>query len=186
MTDDKRAKLQRLEEQLRQIECGDTEVFVAEDTEVKKAIEKAMSLLSYQDRTKKELSERLYREGFSEKASQEAMEYAEHYGYVNDCRYVEHYIMFQQGKRSRREMIYKLREKGISRQVIESVFEEADYDGEESAICRAIEKRLKGRTVHELDFQEKQKVIAYLGRKGYDIHCVKNVFSKLDNNEKKV
>ncbi len=174
-------KRRELEQQLKEIEAKTSNHYGFSDEEGKKATEKAMSLLSYQDRTKKELVDRLYRAGFSEKASEEAIEYAEHYGYINDRRYVETYIMFQQGKRSRKEISYKLAEKGISRDLIRQVFEETEYEGEETAIERLIQKKLKGRFVRELSFEEKRKIMAYLGRKGYDLNCVKNVFSQLDN-----
>ncbi len=169
-----------LEEQLNEIASRSSVSYGFSDDEGKKATEKAMSLLSFQDRTKKELKDRLYRAGFSEKASEEAIEYAEHYGYINDRRYVETYIMFQQGKRSRKEISYKLAEKGISRELIRQVFEETEYEGEQAAIERLIQKKLKGRMGNELSVQEKNKIMAYLGRKGFDLNCVKIVFSKLD------
>ena len=45
-----------------------------EPDEVRKAKEKAMRLLLQQDRTEKELRDRLYRAGFSETASEAAMQ----------------------------------------------------------------------------------------------------------------
>lgn len=151
------------------------------DEEGKKAAEKAMSLLMFKDRTKKELTERLYRAGYSEEASREAMEYVEHFGYINDRRYAENYIMFQKGKRSRKEIIFKLVEKGISKELIQQVLEEDEYEGEDEAIESLIVKKLKGKSVSEITYEEKNKIIAYLGRKGFDLRAIKNVFSKLDN-----
>ena len=51
--------------------------FAFSDDEGKKAAEKAMSLLLHKDRTRWELTERLARAGFSEKASLEAIGYAD-------------------------------------------------------------------------------------------------------------
>lgn len=160
---------------------ADSGTYRFSDEEAKRAAEKAMWLLSFQDRTEKELRDRLCRAGFSEKATEEAVAYAIHSGYVNDRRYVETYIMFQQEKRSAREIRYKLEQKGISQELIRQVFEETEYDGEEKAIERQIQKRLKGRLICELDVTEKRKIMAYLGRKGYDWNCVRKVFSELDN-----
>lgn len=148
--------------------------------ESRRAVAKAMSLLQLKDRTEKELSDKLYRAGFSENASSEAMEYVKHFGYINDRRYVENYIMFQSGKKSQKEMVYKLAEKGISRELIWQVMEETEYNGEEDAICRLILKKLKGRNLCELSFEERNKISAYLGRKGYEWNGIKNVFLKLD------
>ena len=52
-----------------------------EPEEVRKAKEKAMRLLLQQDRTEKELRDRLYRAGFSETASEAAMQYVSGFGY---------------------------------------------------------------------------------------------------------
>ena len=76
--------------------------------EEKKAAQKALALLAFQDRTEKELFGRLCRAGFSEEASQAAVRYVKSFGYINDRRYIENYIMFQQGKRSRKEIITSL------------------------------------------------------------------------------
>lgn len=151
------------------------------DEESKRAAEKAMSLLLHKDRTRKELFERLYRCGFSEESSKEAMSYVESFGYINDRRYVENYIMFQKGRRSRKEMIYKLSEKGISKELVCQVMEEMEYDGEEDAIQVLAMKKLKGRPIHEISYEEKNKIIASLGRKGFELHSIKKVLSQLDN-----
>ena len=60
-----------------------------EPDEVRKAKEKAMRLLLQQDRTEKELRDRLYRAGFSETASEAAMQYVSGFGYLDDRRYAE-------------------------------------------------------------------------------------------------
>ena len=157
------------------------ESFVFRDEEAKKAAKKAMELIAYQDRTEKELKERLYRAGFSEKAAEEAMNYVMSFGYINDRRYVENYLMFQSGKRSKKEIIYRLQQKGIPSDLIEEILEEKGGIDEREAIEMLLEKRLKGREFSEVEYNERRKIFAYLGRKGYDISQIKKVFSKLDN-----
>lgn len=154
--------------------------------ESKKAAEKAMALLLFKDRTRQELMTRLYRAGFSETASLEAMDYVEQFGYINDRRYVENYVMFQKGKKSRREMVYQLTERGIEGDIISEVLEECEYDGEQEAVRMLLKKKLKGRRLCETSYEERQKMMAYLGRKGYEFHTIKKVFSQLDNEDKKV
>ena len=157
------------------------DTYLFSDDECRKAAMKAMSLLQFKDRTEKELSEKLYRAGFSEAASAEAMQYVIRFGYINDRRYVENYIMFQKEKKSRKEIVFKLAEKGVDKELVWQVMEETEYDGEEDAIETLILKKLKGRSVDEISFEERNKIIAYLGRKGYELNHVRNVFSKLDN-----
>ena len=49
---------------------------------------KAMSLLKYQDRTRKELKDRLMRAEFPEFITEGAIAYVESFGYINDEEYV--------------------------------------------------------------------------------------------------
>lgn len=159
------------------------------DDECKKAAEKAMSLLLYKDRTRKELSDRLYQAGFSETASQEAMGYVERFGYINDRRYAENYIMFQKNKRSKKDILYKLMAKGISKELISQIMEESDpaeTDGEKEAIRRLVHKKLKGRQISEISYEERNKIIAFLGRKGFELDGIRSVLLELDNPSQKV
>ncbi|MGN1205821.1 MAG: regulatory protein RecX [Eubacterium sp.] len=150
------------------------------DEEGKRAAKKAMELIAYKDRTRKELEERLYRAGFSEKASMQAMEYVMSFGYINDRRYVENYLMFQTGKRSKKDICFKLQQKGISQELIEEIMFEQGGIEEAEAIETLVKKRLKGREFSDLERKERDKIFAYLGRKGYEISQIKKVFSKLD------
>lgn len=153
------------------------------DEECKKAAEKAMSLLLHKDRTRKELCDRLYRAGFSEEASREAMEYVEHFGYIDDRRYAENYIMFHRGKKSTKEILYKLLEKGISKELISRVMEEREPDemDEKDAIRALVRKKLKGRMISEISYEEKNKIRAFLGRKGFEADGIRSVLLELDN-----
>ena len=60
---------------------------------LKRAKQKALSLLQSMDRTKSELRERLLRQDFPEKIADEAVRYVESFGYVDDRRYVESFIL---------------------------------------------------------------------------------------------
>ncbi len=148
------------------------------DEEEKKAAKKAMDLLLQQDRTEKELSERLYRAGFSEKAIASAIAYVRGFGYIDDLRYAENYLFYHKGQRSRKELRYKLMNKGIPKEIIAQAFEGYDREDECEALRNQLRKRLKGRTVQELELKEKEKIIAYLARKGYGISEIKKVMQE--------
>lgn len=148
------------------------------EEEHKKAIEKAMQLLLYKDRTERELSERLKQTGFSEQAVRAAMEYVESFGYIDDLRYATNYVSFRRESKSRREIIYKLREKGVADNTIEQALEE-EYQGEGEAIRNLLEKRLKGKKIEELERRERDKHIAYLCRKGYSYSEIQRALDNL-------
>lgn len=138
------------------------------EEEIKKAKEKAMSLLLIKDRTEKELSERLYHSGFSEVACEEAMEYVKSFGYIDDFRYAKNFIDFRKNEKSKKEIQFKLLQKGVCLELIAVAMEE-EYDGETEALQRALKKRLKGKSISDLTLQEKQKLIASLARKGFSL-----------------
>jgi len=151
--------------------------------ECRKAAEKAMNLLLQQDRTKKELQDRLYRAGFSESASAYAMEYVTGFGYIDDRRYAENYIAFHKGNRSRKELQFKLRNKGVEPDVLAAAFEEYEAEDERKALLHLLEKRLKGKLLSGMEYGEKNKVIAYLARKGFAIPVICSVMKEQENRE---
>lgn len=148
---------------------------IPEEQECKKATEKAMRLLLQQDRTYKELKDRLYRAGYSEQAANYAMNYVMGFGYIDDRRYAGNYISYHKKTKSKKEIRYKLLNKGIEPDVLASAFEEYDTEDEYEAIRQLILKRLKGQKLSELEFEQKNKIIAYLARKGYALPAIKHI-----------
>ena len=160
-----------------------SEQFDSEQEECRKAAEKAMNLLLQQDRTRKELQDRLYRAGFSERASAYAMEYVTGFGYINDLRYAENYISFHKGNRSRKELRYKLLNKGVEEDVLALAFESYEEEDEQAALTHLLKKRLKGKRLSDMDYSDKNKVIAYLARKGFSLPLVKRVMKRQESEE---
>ena len=146
-----------------------------EQEECRKAAEKAMNLLLTQDRTRKELQDRLYRAGFSEQASEYAMNYVTGFGYIDDLRYAANYISYHGKKRSRKELRYKLLSKGVESDVIAEAFENYEPESEREALRSVLRKRLKGKNLSEADGKEKNKIIAYLAGKGYPLPAIKQI-----------
>lgn len=162
----------------RSVDVPQTESVSPEEKECRKAAEKAMNLLLQQDRTKKELQDRLYRAGFSEKASLYAMEYVTGFGYIDDMRYARNYISYHKGNRSRKELRYKLLNKGIEADVLAVALEEYETEDEREALIRLIRKRLHGRSLTELDYNERNKLTAYLARKGFSLPAIRRVMQE--------
>lgn len=151
------------------------------EEESKKATEKAMALLLHKDRTKQELIDRLKGAKFSDEAIDAALEYVISYGYIDDMRYAKGYTDYHKTSKSKREIKRKLKEKGISDEILTAAF--SDYqtedgeDPEEIAIKALIEKRLKGIPISDLSYEEKQKQMRYLAGKGYPIDMIRRVFN---------
>lgn len=154
-----------------------------EERECRKAAEKAMNLLLQQDRTKKELQDKLYRAGFSEKAALYAIEYVTGFGYIDDMRYAENYISYHKGRRSRKELRHKLLNKGIEADVLAVALEGYGAEDEREALILLIQKRLHGKSLTEFDYNERNKLTAYLARKGFSLSAIRHAMQEVEDTE---
>ncbi len=149
--------------------------------ESKKATEKAMALLLHKDRTRQELIDKLKAAKYSDGAVSFALSYVSSYGYIDDLRYAKGYTDYHKTSKSKREIRRKLKEKGISDDILSEVFSEYitedGMDPEEVAIRALVEKRLRGADVSELTYEEKQKQMRYLAGKGYPTDLIRRAFS---------
>ena len=106
------------------------------------------------------------RSDFTEEIAELALAYADSFGYLNDERYVENYVRSRKETKSRREICAELSRKKVDREIVERVLEDC-YRADDS--CTAILKLLKKRhyDAEQMDQKEKQKICAWLARKGF-------------------
>lgn len=136
---------------------------------------KAMSLLKYQDRTKKELKERLARLEFPEFIIEDAVSYVESFGYINDEAYIRRYMEYKAPSKSRLQIQRELQQKGVSMQLLESVWEEYEYQ-EEDILEEQLQKRIRQKgPVTDGNFQ---KNYGYFARKGFSSNLILNLLKK--------
>ena len=136
---------------------------------------KAMSLLKYQDRTKKELKERLARLEFPEFIIEDAVSYVESFGYINDEAYIRRYMEYKAPSKSRLQIQRELQQKGVSIQLLESVWEEYEYQ-EEDILEEQLQKRIRQKgPVTDGKFQ---KNYGYFARKGFSSNLILNLLKK--------
>lgn len=126
---------------------------------------KAMSLLKYQDRTRKELKNRLMRAEFPEFITEGAIAYVESFGYINDEEYVRRYMEYKAGTKSRIQIKMDLRKKGIGTEILERIFDEYEYE-EDDVLEEQVQKRIRQKgSVTKENFQ---KYYGYFARKGFN------------------
>jgi regulatory protein len=141
-----------------------------------KAIEKALFILKFMDRCEQELRTKLSREEYPEDIIDRVIEYVKHYGYLNDERFAAAFVKSRKNRKSKMMIRNELQQKGISKDIIQIVFE-VEYEAEDmedaeiTAIRKAIAK--KTRDPQGLSAEEKQKLIASLYRKGFDLSKIK-------------
>ena len=126
---------------------------------------KAMSLLKYQDRTRKELKDRLMRAEFPEFITEGAIAYVESFGDINDEEYVRRYMEYKAGTKSRIQIKMDLRKKGIGTEILERIFDEYEYE-EDDVLEEQVQKRIRQKgSVTKENFQ---KYYGYFARKGFN------------------
>lgn len=142
---------------------------------IKRAKLRAMHLLSDMGRTESQLRTKLKQGGYEEDAVEAAIRYVKSFGYINDMEYARSFIDSRKDRKSKKELYAALLQKGVPAEIVEQVFEEADYGEKDSR--RAIETLMRKRSYNPetADVKEKQKMMGYLMRKGFSYQDVRNV-----------
>lgn len=131
---------------------------------------KAMAILKYMDRTEQELSYKLKQAGYVEEIIMAAIDYVKSYHYLDDERYARNYIEYKKSAKSKRQIEMELINNGVSKNLIQQLFEN-EYSGEEEAISKLIAKKTKN--IELKSKEEKLKLANYLYNKGYSMDLIK-------------
>lgn len=131
----------------------------------KRATKRAMHLLEQQERTEKQLRDKLKQNGYPERCIEQAIDYVKSYHYVDDYRYAAVYIRYHQEKESRQKLMQKLMMRGISRDIIQQALEEEFVTDE----CAQIRELLRKRQFSPDNADEVtcRKMAQFLMRKGF-------------------
>lgn len=151
------------------------------DRQRTEARKKALRLLEQMDRTEKGLYDRLLRAGFSDELAADAVAYVKDYGYVDDTRYARNYILYRIHDKSRQKINQELQQKGVSRQVIQNAWEEAETQEtpDERAVLRQTIKK-KYEPGSRLDERAMRRLFGYLARRGFRAGDIFSVLDELD------
>ena len=138
-----------------------------------KGKKRALRLLERKDYSRKELTGKLLKDGYEEDIVNQIIEYVDSFHYLDDSRVAGSFIRGRKDLKSKRELEYMLKQKGISEEEIELAMEEnyKNEDGisqEEVAIARQLQKfHVTEEFIEELSYEENQKIAAKLYRKGF-------------------
>ena len=146
---------------------------IIEETVYRRAKQKALATLKRVDKTEKEIRLKLKDGYYTDEIIDMTIDYLEKYNYINDERYTSNYIRTHKLNKSKLAIKTNLLKKGINKTVLEKIifdeyinFED-ESDPEMIAIQRAVHKKYNN--ISSLSWKEKQKLIASLYRKGFDI-----------------
>ncbi len=151
---------------------------IMEELLPRRAKKRCLNLLKSRAYTEKGLRDKLKEGCYPEEIIDEAIEYVKSYRYIDDYDYACQYIYFHKETQSRRRLEEKLREKGISRDILEKAIE-ASYEADEEERLQLAQARRylekKGYNGAQAEWKEKQKLYAFLMRKGIPSGIIRQV-----------
>jgi len=137
---------------------------------------RAMHLLEKQDRSEKNLRDKLKEGGYSEDIIDVAIDYINSYGYLDDARMAASHIRFYQDSRSKQRLKQDLMNKGVSSEVIDRVMEEEYTGSEEELIKRLLEK--KKYDPDTATYEDRGKIYRFLASKGFSSESINRVLKQ--------
>ena len=136
----------------------------------KRATKLAMHLLERQEKTERQLREKLLLNSYPPEAIEDAIDYVKRYHYLDDERYAKTFILFHQEKRSRARLKTDLYKRGIAPEIIEGALEEVFSSDERDQIKELLSKRRFPKAPgDEKEFRKNYQFLLRRGFKGSDI-----------------
>lgn len=125
----------------------------------------AAKLLSFCDRSEKELREKILKKGYSEEECEEAVAFCREYGYIDDVRFTAHFVhdSTELRKLGKSRIRMELRRKGIDEETISEAL--ANLENERDILQEEMQRRFGN-----ADFSDpkvKNKAFGYFARRGY-------------------
>lgn len=159
----------------------ETEERIRSEILFRRAKLRTMHLLEDMDRTETELRDKLSQGEYPDDVIEKAIDYVSSFGYIDDVRYAENYILGRKDLKSRREIRAVLAKKGISGEDIEQAFSACySEDSEAEAVRRILRKRKF--SPESADRAQMQKMYGYLARKGFRYEVIRQVIQNADEN----
>lgn len=146
----------------------------------KRAKLRAMNLLKTRPYTVKAMRDKLTDGGYPENIIDEAIDYVSSFNYLNDAQYARDYIYTYKDRKNKNCIFRDLSNKGIAKEIIIEAYEEEAADDqnelEKAQILKFVTK--KGYFDREFTFNDKQKLLASLYRKGFSIDLINKVLEE--------
>lgn len=150
---------------------------IMEEILPKRAKLRAMNLLKQRSYTRYALTEKLRQGSYPEQVIREAVDYVESFHYIDDRQYALDYMEYNKEKKSSARIRQDLMQKGISEELIREAWEECAGEEtkelEREQILYWVKK--KQFSLETADFKEKQKMMAFLYRKGFKVEDIRSV-----------
>lgn len=139
-------------------------------------------ILMSTDKTTLELRDGMRRKEFPEEIIEKTIDLCREHRLIDDVRYAEQYVHSYLDRKSMRLIRMELQRKGISESIIDTVVEKIDTDDpERTAILRLLRKKWPNR--EKRPYEEMQKLMAFILRKGFSYEAVRGALREYESDE---
>lgn len=152
------------------------------DKELQEIKDQIFNLLSYRERSSLELRERLLQKGYGSEKIDEAIEYLQEAGYVNDEDFAYSWVKFRlkHRPRGRHLLIKELYAKGIEEKIINKVLQDLLDPEKELEMGISLARKWLNINKRILD---QNKLKRYLYNKGFSVDMIKKVIITLEEKD---
>lgn len=159
----------------------DTYEKIRQEVILKRGKLRALHLLNVMGRSEEQLRQKLRIGNYPEDIIDMVIDYVKAFGYINDLEYARNFIESRKDKKSRKEIYAALCQKGLKGEDIEAAFQECyEEDNAREAICTLLRK--KGYDPENAEWEETQKILRFLMRKGFRYEDIRQVIQVSDWN----
>ncbi len=138
---------------------------IKSENDEKVSFDMAVSYLEKYVVSEKGLKDYLKKKNFADGVIKKTVAKLREYGFIDDEKFAKNYFESLSNSKGKRAIANKLRSKGVSAEIVESLLENVD---EESEIEKATALAVKFVKNRQNDAKCKQKCVAHLIYKGYD------------------
>ena len=156
---------------------------VKEDNYIK-GKETSLRYIERSYKTENEVRKKLLDKEYEEETIDRVIEFLRNYNFINDNEYVERYLKEKLKTYGYKYVYNKLIQKGIDRNIIETLYENSNKDDEESGAYELAKNKYKSLIKSEETYLKAyKKLYDFLMRKGYSVNLVKSIVEDICNKE---
>lgn len=152
---------------------------IVKKSEFQKTLDKLLRFATLRPRSEKEVKDWFSRRSVHESLHQELFNRLKRFDLIDDMRFTQWWIEQRTSfkPRGKRALEAELRNKGIKKEIISEVLEETEVDEEKMARELLEKKAYRWKNLPKLEVR--QKMGAFLARKGFNWEIIEKVLNKL-------
>lgn len=148
---------------------------------LKRAKDKALKYLGYKMRSKNQVIKKLQEYEFPSNVINKVIKVLEKYNYINDKDFAKAFIKDKLNLKGHGvfKISYDLKMLGVDEEIFKKYLYDEKFINEEKKAKDLLLKKLGNKNIEDLDYKEKQKIYAYLARRGFSYDSIKKAFNSL-------